>query len=227
MRYLTSSLNVAVAVVALVGCGQSTTGPISAPRGGVAVVDLDQVAQNTGKTQEIVDAVRLREAALTQKLLQVQQSFRDQIDTKKKEFGDTPSPEQTQQLARLQIEANNRLTQAKRNIQGNLQQYRQQLAAKFRLDVKPIVEAVAEAKGIGAVIPRNDGLLLSVSPGLDITKEVTEAVRAQRPQPVAAPVSAANTAAVATPAAAPALAAPAVEKTASAEPAGSATSGPQ
>lgn len=185
MRRLNGWVALSAVAIGLIGCGQKDAGPVQAARGGIAVVDLEAVAKQTGKTQEIVDSVRLRENVLNQKLLQAQQKFRDQITKASEGFGEAPTPEQKQQLARMQAEANNRLAQAKRNAESAIAQYRQQLIAQFRSDVKPIVETIAAEKGLGAVLPRNEGLLLSVSPGLDITAEVTAAVQAHRPQATA------------------------------------------
>ncbi|HTN01690.1 MAG TPA: hypothetical protein VL132_07420, partial [Planctomycetaceae bacterium] len=52
---------------------------------------------------------------------------------------------------------------------------------------------IAAKRGLGIVVPKNEGFLLSVDPGVDITAEVLEALKARRPAApaVAAPAAAA------------------------------------
>jgi Skp family chaperone for outer membrane proteins len=165
--------------VMFVGCGMPTGMPgraeaTSSTKGGLAVIDLDIVAKTIGRTDEMNEAIRLRENALNQQLLKIQTSFRDQLEAKQKEFGEQPTDDQKGELARMQNEANNRLVNAKRTAEVNREQYRQELISQFRQEVRPVAQEVALTKGLGVVIPKNEGFLLSVDPGVDITNEVSE-----------------------------------------------------
>ena len=72
-------------------------------------------------------------------------------------------------------------------------------------EVRPFAQQVASAKGLGVVIPKNEGFLLSVDPGVDITNDVISAYQLKKPSPsAAAPAPAAITPKPATAAAEPA-----------------------
>jgi Skp family chaperone for outer membrane proteins len=82
------------------------------------------------------------------------------------------SDEEKGELAKWQIAINNDLNTAQRQGQLALEQYRQELVVQFRNEIRPTAHEVAAAKGLGIVIPKSEGFLLSVDPGVDITNEV-------------------------------------------------------
>jgi Skp family chaperone for outer membrane proteins len=173
----------------LAGCGfQPGSQTASAPKGGMAVIDLDEVAKTIGRTQEINDSWQVRKRALDQALQQAQTKFRDEITAKKQEFGEQPTDEQQQTLIALEREANNRLLQAGRKAQADLEGFRNQMVAQFRAEIRPFAKQVATEKGLSIVIPRNEGFLLSVDPGVDITSDVISAYQFKKPAASAAPV---------------------------------------
>ena len=72
----------------------------------------------------------------------------------------------------------------------NLNQYREELKLRFREKVRPFAQEVATRKGFSIVIPKNEGLLLSVDPGNDITNDVIVAFQSAGQKPAAAPAPA-------------------------------------
>jgi len=184
MRRLNSWMAWSFLALGPLGCGlqaPATTTQTAAPvaAGGLAVIDLDAVAKAVGRADDMNQMLKIQEGALNQSLNKIGASFQEQIDKKKAEVGAEPTPEQTKEVAKLQIEAQSRLTNTKRQAQSRLSQYQQQLVAQFRDEVRPIAQQVAQQKGLSVVIPRNEGLLLSVDPGADITAEVTKAFLAK------------------------------------------------
>jgi len=164
------------------GCGWQPSGQ-QAARGGLAVIDLDLMAKTCGRTMEINDALKTRESALNQQLQQGLVSLRKQIEDKKTEFGESPTEEQQQTLAAMDQKAVAMLQQARREAQVKLEQYRQNLVAQFRNEVRPWAQQVAAEKGLSVVIPKNEGFLLSVDPGVDITADVIKVYQAKKPAP--------------------------------------------
>jgi len=193
------------AAVWLTGCGVQFGGSsASSTHGGLAVVDLDKVAAETGKNLQMKEIFEFQENSVKQQLAQVQFSLNSQLDTKSKEFGETPTEEQQKELAQLRYNANNRFGQLQNQAGTKLSQYRQDQIAKFRAEIKPIAQEVAAKRGLSVVIPKNEGLLLAVDPGVDITDDVIKASREKRPAPTAAPAAPATaTQRAAKPAAAP------------------------
>jgi hypothetical protein len=82
------------------------------------------------------------------------------------------------------------LQQAKREAQVKLEQYRQSLVAQFRNEVRPWAQQVAADKGLSVVIPKNEGFLLSVDPGVDITADAIKVYQTRKPAPPAATAAA-------------------------------------
>lgn len=195
---------VTAGVLMSVGCGfqPGNSQTASSVKGGLAVIDLDLVAKSIGRTQEINESWQVRKNALDQALQKLQVSFNEQITAKKQEFGEAATEEQQKQLVAMQRDAANKLVQASRKAQADLDQYRSQMVTTFRSEVRPFAQQVAAEKGLGVVIPKNEGFLLSIDPGVDITADVISAYAAKKPAPTAAGAAPAATAAA--PAAAPA-----------------------
>lgn len=195
MRRLGVMLALSGAAMWLSGCGNQSGAPqAAAPKGGMAVVDLDAIAQAVGQTQKIKDAVTLSTNAVNQQLLKLQEGYREQLAAKEKEFGETPTDEQKQELARLNALAGQQLGAAKQRGQQALSRYSQQAVAKvstdLRAEIRPICQEIAAKRGLGVVVPKNEGFLLSVDPGVDITAEVIEALKAKgMMSPAVAPAS--------------------------------------
>ena len=182
------------AAVWLTGCGMQFGGSsASSTRGGLAVVDLDKVAAETGKNIQMKENFELQENSVKQQLAQAQFSLNSQLDTKNKEFGETPTEEQQKELAQFRYKANTAFGNLQNQAGTKLNQYRQDQIAKFRTEIKPIAQEIALKRGLSVVIPKNDGLLLAVDPGVDITEDVIKAYREKRPAPTTAPAAASPT----------------------------------
>lgn len=173
----------------LTGCGTQFGGPSASSRGGLAVVDLDKVAAETGKNIQMKEVFQLQENSVKQQLAQAQLSANSQLETKAKEFGETPTDDQQKELAQFRYNATNVLGKLQNQAGSKLSQYRQDQIAKFRTEIKPIAQEIAAKRGLSVVIPKNDGLLLAVDPGVDITEDVIKAYREKRPAPTAAPAA--------------------------------------
>jgi len=195
MRSGSLFVTLAAGAMLMAGCGFQPGGQsASATKGGIAVIDLDHVAKTTGRTHEINEAWKVRKNALDQELQQGTKQLREQLAKQKEEFGEQPTEEQTQQLANMERNANTRLLEAARKAQAILEAYKNELVAAFRAEIRPFAQQVASAKGLGVVIPRNEGFLLSIDPGVDITNDVISAYQLKKPAAsAAAPAPAAIT----------------------------------
>jgi Skp family chaperone for outer membrane proteins len=210
MRKFGVCLALTGATVWMTGCGffggQSST---SSTRGGIAVVDLDKVAAETGKNHEMKDAYDLQENSVKQALVELQNKANAELDAKKKKNDDLTDAAEKEtadrELAQMAFNARNNLGQIQNTAGIKLNEYKQIQIAKYRTDLKPILQEVAAKRGLSVVIPKNEGLLLAVDPGVDITDDVIKAYREKRP---ATPAPAAAAAAKPETAAKPAAPAP-------------------
>lgn len=179
------------AAVGLTGCGMQF-GSSSSSRGGIAVVDLDRVAAETNKTFEMKEQYELQENSYKQALLKGQAELTAQLKAKVEELkdkGEDATDDAKRQVGQFQLDANRALAQAQNAAGSKLGQYKQEQIAKFRAELKPILQETAAKRGMAIVIPKNDGLLLSVDPGVDITDDVIKAYREKKPAPAAAPAA--------------------------------------
>jgi hypothetical protein len=74
-----------------------------------------------------------------------------------------------------------KLTQIQNKAKLDFETYKQKQIAQFRADLKPIAQEIASKRGLSIVIPKNEGLLLSVDPGVDITDDVIKVLRDKHP----------------------------------------------
>ena len=193
MRHFGVYLVLTSCVANLIGCGQ-TSGPAAAsPQGGMAVVDLDKVAAETGRDRQLAQSLEMAQSSLNQQLARKVESAREQLDAKKKGFGSSPTEDEQKEFSLMQRSAETQLTQIKNQALAEYEQYKQIQIAKFRAELKPITQEIATKRGLSIVIPKNEGLLLSVDPGVDITDEVVKVLKEKHPVAVP-PASPATTA---------------------------------
>lgn len=178
----------AASVTLSAGCGYQPGG--KAVHGGLAVVDLDTVAQALGRSKEMENALTVRKSAWEQALKKGKDDLEKQIAAKKTEFGEDLSEEQKKQLAVWINNANQQLVQASRKAEQDLQIERQKLIADFRNEMGPLAQQIAAEKGLGVVIPKNEGFLLAVDPGVDITADLIKAYQMKKPAPAASATAA-------------------------------------
>ncbi len=199
MRKFGVCLALTGATVWLTGCGYlGGSSSSSSSRGGIAVVDLDKIAQETGKAIEMKEALELTESAMRQQLVAFQTKATAELQAKMKDLtdkGDTATEKEQREVAKFRVDASNLLAQGQNEAGAKLGQIKQNQIAKFRADLKPVLQEVAAKRGMSIVIPKNEGLLLSVDPGVDITDDVIKGYRAIRPAAAPAPAPAKEAAA--------------------------------
>jgi Skp family chaperone for outer membrane proteins len=173
---------------ALSGCGKpgATEAPAAAAApatrsvGGVAVVDLDAVARQLGRDIEMNTAVQERMSALNTKLTSLKTSLNRLFDEKRTGMGEDPTAEQQQELQTMQERLDVQLIESRRKAENELAVYKQQLIDDFREETKPVLTQVASDRGLSIVIPKNNGLLLSIDPAAEITDEVARRILASK-----------------------------------------------
>jgi len=186
MRRISLSVALLAGAVLAVGCGLQTGHPQASSSGGLAVLDLDVIAKSIGRTSQIEETLTTQQNGLKLQLQKVQVEFSRQIDEKKKEFGEAPTEEQQKELAGLNRDAINKFAQLNRQAETALARSKAKMIADLRNEIRPVAQDVAASKGLSIVIPKNEGFLLSVDPGVDITADVLRAYQTKRPAPTAA-----------------------------------------
>jgi len=164
----------------MAGCGWQA-GSATSPQGGVAVVDLGEVAKSVGANTVFSDMVKMRGAKLNNELGKVTTDLKEDLNLKieevKTQFPETVPADEAKKLRDQSISANAKLQQLRSQAQVDLSTFTEQLKQQFRAEVRPIAQEIAAKKGFSIVIPKDDALLLSVSPDNDITNDVILALQ--------------------------------------------------
>jgi Skp family chaperone for outer membrane proteins len=156
--------------------------------GGVAIVDMDEVAKQLGTDVVLVKQIKEGEASLNQQLQTIQASLRDRYQERVRTLntnssGTVSNPDaaaQKQQLAGLERELNLQLNESRTSAQKELKVYRQRLIQSFRDEIVPVAQEVAAERGLGVVITKNDTILLAFDDTHDITAALIVRLRANR-----------------------------------------------
>lgn len=181
-RLVATFAPILVSWTALTGCG-SGSGP--AGSGGLAVVDLDEVARQLGRDVHIKDALAAKEAELDAELAQSEAALNAEYRRRARSLDYLPADQRYAETQKLQGEINGRLRQAQQDSRTRLANYRLALVTEFRNEIKPIAQQIALDRGLSIVVPKNDSLLLAFEPGVEITAAVIEKLQAQAGQPAA------------------------------------------
>lgn len=182
MRHFSLLVPVSLAALSLVGCGQMVGTSTPSSHGGIAVVDLDKVAQETRRDVQLANSLELAQNSLNQLLSKTVENAKEQLDTKKKGYGEELSAEDQKEYSAMERSAVTQLSQLQNKARAEFEQFKQKQIANFRAEIKPIAQEIANKRGMSVVIPKNEGLLLSVDTGADITEEVIKVLRERRPQ---------------------------------------------
>jgi Skp family chaperone for outer membrane proteins len=166
------------AVAFLGGCGWGESSGKTATHGGLAVIDLDAVAKRLGRDEAMAAALRDRQAELNKQLALMQEDLRKQIQDHKAMAGENATPDEAQQLKRVENELNQKFLQAQRAAQENMITLKQDLVTNFREEVRPIAKEVATAQGLSTVVSKNENVVLAFEADVDITEKVTERMKA-------------------------------------------------
>jgi len=167
--------------------GAGSTGGSTPPVGAVGVVDLDAVARHLGRDEQISSAIRQRQASLNEQLATVKTSYEEEIAQKQRQFGASPSAEQSQLLANIQRQVGTSLNEIRRRAQKNLAVHRVQLVQDFREEARPFVQQVARERGLSVIVTKNDSVVFDYEAAADITGEVAKRMAARQPSGAAAP----------------------------------------
>lgn len=177
-----------LATSGLTGCGWSGGGGSATATGSVAVIDLDEIARRLGSDKQIVQSVSQRQTALQSKLKELAQQYVAQIEEQRKTLPAEQAKEAEVTVASWQQQANANLNQVKRQAEADLVNHRSRLMDQFREQVKPVARMVAQRRGLGVIVTKNDSVVFDYVSTADITSEVVDELMAHAaaaPTPVA------------------------------------------
>jgi Skp family chaperone for outer membrane proteins len=137
-----------------------------------AVLDLNEVATRIGRSAELQNALSAREQSLVQQLVQLQSNLQQKVDAKRTEFGEKPTAEQEQELAKLASGLNAEFLRARASAQQALGNEQSAMIQQFRAEVLPVAAEIAAERGLTTILTKNEAVLFAWDPASDITEEV-------------------------------------------------------
>jgi Skp family chaperone for outer membrane proteins len=161
----------------LSGCGQAASDN-AATR--VGVVDLDRIARETGRTDQMEQQLRqrLNEAneQFRRQLEELQNQANAEINRLSEQFGPEPTPDQQQQLLGIQQQARAAAERMRLELNQRQQTILADLRRQFRDEIRPALNEIARERGITIVLTTGEGVL-TYDPSLDLTDAAIERLR--------------------------------------------------
>lgn len=159
----------------------ATTGSSHAQQGGVAVLDIDKVAQTLGIEENVKESLKEIETGLNAELQKIQLELQTQFNNVRAQVGPQPTQEQAQQLANINGQLTQRLNQSRTQAQSQLNAKQFELVTEFREKVKPVALEIAKAKGLHVIVTP-DASLFAYDESIDITEAVTQKIKTDMPE---------------------------------------------
>lgn len=149
-------------------------------KGGVAIVDLDDVLKQLQLKETFEATVVQRREESRKQLAALLIKLRDQYEAKKKSYGEQPDTAQAKELQSIYDLINRTYAEARTKADAALTAYQAKYIQDFRNRVAPIARRIALDRGLSIVITKNPTHILWFDPALDLTDQVVEALRDQQ-----------------------------------------------
>lgn len=170
--------------------------PAFAQKGGVAVLDIDEVARQLGVEEKVrVDLINMQNN-LNAELQRTQENFQKQMTSVEKAAGENPSEEKQRQILATNQQLNEEFNKFKLTAQNQLAQERVRMINEFRVRLEPIALKAAQELGLEVVLMKVTPPVFTYAQSVDITQATTKLaleaglqVKADeiKPAPTAAP----------------------------------------
>lgn len=145
-----------------------------AENGGVAVLDIDAVAQQLGVEEKVrVDLVGMQNR-LNEELQQTQAQLQNQMTGVEQSAGENPTEEQRRQILATNQQLNTEFNRLKAQAQQTLAQERVRLINEFRIQLEPHALKAAQAKGLSVVLMKVTPPVFTYSSEVDITTDTAK-----------------------------------------------------
>ena len=145
-------------------------GTAIAQSGGVAILDIDEVARALGVNDEVRVKILTLNNQLSEDLAKTQASLQNQMSGVEQAAGDNPSEEQRRQLLATNQQLNAEFNRLKAQAQQTLTQERSRLIAEFRIQIEPIALEAAKEKGLDVVLTKVSPPVFTYTNQVDITQ---------------------------------------------------------
>jgi Skp family chaperone for outer membrane proteins len=144
--------------------------PAMAQKGGVAILDIDEVARQLGVEEKVrVDLLNMQNN-LNADLQRTQTTMQNQMSGVEKAAGEKPTEEQQKQIVATNQQLNEEFNRIKAQAQQTLAQERVRMINDFRVRLEPISLKAAEALGLEVVLMKVTPPVFAYATSVDITQ---------------------------------------------------------
>jgi Skp family chaperone for outer membrane proteins len=144
--------------------------PAMAQKGGVAILDIDEVARQLGVEEKVrVDLLNMQ-TNLNADLQRTQTTMQNQMSGVEKAAGETPTDEQKRQIMATNQQLNEEFNRIKGQAQQTLAQERVRMINEFRIRLEPIALKAAQAQGLEVVLMKVTPPVFTYDSSVDVTQ---------------------------------------------------------
>lgn len=148
--------------------------PAAAQKGGVAVLDIDEVAKQLGVEEKVrVDLLNMQNN-LNADLQRTQETMQKQMTGVEEAAGENPSEEQKRQILATNQQLNEEFNRLKAQAQNTLAQERVRMINEFRIRLEPIALKAAQESGLEVVLMKVTPPVFTYATTVDITQATTK-----------------------------------------------------
>lgn len=148
--------------------------PVFAQKGGVAVLDIDEVARQLGVEEKVRVDLQKMQDNLNADLKRTQETMQKQMEGVEKAAGETPSDEQKRQIIATNQQLNEEFNRLKAQAQNTLGQERVRQINEFRIRLEPIALKAAQEAGFEVVLMKVTPPVFTYAQSVDITQATTK-----------------------------------------------------
>lgn len=148
--------------------------PAFAQKGGVAVLDIDEVARQLGVEEKVRVDLQKMQDNLNAELKRAQESMQKQMEGVEKAAGEAPSDDQKRQIIATNQQLNEEFNRLKAQAQNTLGQERVRLINEFRIRLEPIALKAAQEAGFEVVLMKVTPPVFTYAQSVDITQATTK-----------------------------------------------------
>ena len=166
----------------------------NADSGGVAILDIDEVARQLGVEEKVRVDLLTMQNTLNGELQKTQSNLQNQMAGVEQAAGQNPTEEQRRQILATNQQLNSEFNRLKNQAQQTLANERVRLINEFRIKLEPIALDAARAKDLHVVMMKVTPPVFAYDPSVDITADTTKlAIEAGMKVVAAAPATPAAT----------------------------------
>jgi Skp family chaperone for outer membrane proteins len=144
--------------------------PAAAQKGGVAVLDIDEVAKQLGVEEKVRVDLLTMQNNLNADLKRTQETMQKQMAGVEEAAGENPTEDRKREVVATNQQLNEEFNRLKAQAQNTLAQERVRMINEFRVRLEPIALKAAQEVGLEVVLMKVTPPVFTYASGVEITQ---------------------------------------------------------